>query len=607
MGNRDTLGAIMLKRCLAFATLSAVCLAAGFSGEAAPVSADSADASLDLSKEIDSAIEKVWIRDEIKPAPRSTDEEFVRRVYLDVVGLPPTREEAREFLDDERLDKRRLLIDTLLEDPRYGRHLADLWTPILRERGNDFGELSDGATDVLAVWLSEQFNADAGFDETITALVTAEGAISANPAAAYYGLMGLPARAPNMGGLTTKHFSGIQIQCAECHDHPYEEAWTQESFVGMASFFTGIEVKADFYIQPVDPRVETGPVPPRALIEAYAKSPDLPPEALNRINDLLTYDAPRLIGDRPVKTRDTKLWRKLFASWLTSDKNETARRYLANRFWSFLFGIGLLNPVDDFNALNEASHPELLAKLGNWFAARGYSVKQYYRAILNSRVYQLGGKGGKGGESWHFNRAIVRQLTPEQFFGALFSLRDGDSMLKPFARTTMNVYEQLRRFKTFQDVQKKENPDGDYQAVYDEALLQTYEGWIEKMGTEWKLQRGLASRYAALASDDERMRSDRFVLSIDQALSVLNGDVTRRLSDSRNGSLVYAIMRDFKTTDQRIEGLYLAILARHPTLTETRRALEFIAELAKDKTPEQVALEDLFYALVSTTEFATNH
>ena len=276
-------------RCLAFAAALSTCLALGFSTEPNAISAETSDPSATLTRLIDAEIEAVWVRDKLKPAMRSGDEEFVRRVYLDVVGLPPTREEAREFIDDDRLGKRRLLIDRLLDDPRFGQHLADLWTPILRERGNDFGELSDGATDVLAVWLAQQFNNDVGFDDVITALVTAEGAISENPAAAYYALMGLPARSPNMGGLTSKHFAGIQIQCAECHDHPYEDDWTQESFVGMASFFTGIEVKADFYVQPLDPRIETGPIPPRALIEAYAKSPDLPPEALNRVDDLLTY------------------------------------------------------------------------------------------------------------------------------------------------------------------------------------------------------------------------------------------------------------------------------------------------------------------------------
>src|SRR5690606_37918121 len=228
------------------------------------------------------------------------------------------------------------------------------------------------------------------------------------------------------------------------------------------------------------------------------------------------------------------------------------------------------------NSLNEASHPELLEKLGDWFA-RGYSVKKLYRAILNSRTYQLSSSGGEGGERWHFNHAPVRQLTAEQFFGTLFTLRDGDAMLKPFARQTVSQYERLRQLKTIQDMQG-EKPKDDYGAKFDDELLKTYEAWIGEMGVEWQLRRGLAAQYAALASDDERMQSETFSLSIDQALSILNGEVTRRLSDSRNGSLIYAIMRDHAETAARVENLYLAILSRRPTLGEKRRALEFLAE-----------------------------
>ena len=592
----------MLTRCLAFAAALSACLAVAFSGEPKPVAAEATDATRALTETIDAEIAKVWQRDGVKPAERALDEEFLRRVYLDTVGVPPTRAEAAAFIDDKRLDKRELLIETLLADERFGRHLADLWMPILRERGNDLAELGVSAGDVLAVWLAKQFNEDVRFDETVKALVTADGAISKNPAAAYYGLMGFPASTPNLAGLTTKHFAGMQIQCAECHDHPYEETWKQTTFRGMASFFTGIEVNADFYKQPVDPRVETKPIPPRNLIEAYAKSPDLPPEAFTRIEDLLTYDQPRLIGDKDVKTRDTELWRTIFANWLIASKNETMRRYQANRFWSFLFGIGLLNPVDDFNSLNEASHPELLDKLGDWFANKGFSVKRFYRAILNTRVYQLSGRGGEGGERWHFNRAPVRQLTPEQFFGALFTMRDGDAMLKPFSRTTLSQYERLRQFKTFQDMQPAPK-EGEYRQAYDDELLKTYEGWIAAMGAEWQLIRGLAAQYSALATDDERVQGETFTLSINQALSILNGEVTRRLSDSRNGSLVYAIMRDCKTTEERVDGMYLAILSRRAKMTEKRRAVEFL----KESTVEQLGLEDLLYALVSTTEFATNH
>jgi len=586
----------------------AACLAWGFDGGSRPVSADSTDTTQPVSEFIDAEIAKVWERDGVKPANLALDEVFLRRAYLDTVGVPPTREEARAFLDDEHLDKRRRLIDKLLDDPRFGQHLADLWMPILRERGNELGELGVSAGDVMAVWLADEFNKDTGFDEIVSAMVLAEGPISENPAAAYFGLQGFPASPADMGGLTTKHFAGIQIQCAQCHDHPYEDAWTQEAFKGMASFFTGIEIKADFYVQPIDPRIETTPIAPRKLLEAYAKSPDLPPEAFNRVNDLLTYDQPQLLGDRPVKTRDTKMWRKIYATWLTSPKNKTALQYQVNRFWSFLFGMGLLNPVDDFNSLNEASHPELLTKLGDWFGSHGHSVKKLYRAIMNSRTYQLGAKGEEGAEPWHFASAAPRQLTPEQFLGALFQLRDGPSILKSFARKTVNQYARLRQFKTFQEMQKaKGEGDMKNQAKFDEDLLKTYESWLAKMDMDWQVRRGLAQQYAALGSDDERMTSDTFTLSIDQALSILNGEVTRRLSDSRNGSLVYSIMRDFNKLDERIEGLYLAVLSRRPTLVELQRTLKYFAGLKEDGTPEQLGFEDLFYALVSTTEFATNH
>ena len=597
----------MLLRTFAVATALAASLALCFEGTSQPVAAETSNTTKPVSDLIDTEIMKVWERDGVKAAGHSRDEEFVRRVYLDTIGLPPTRDEARAFLDDKHLDKRERLIDTLLADPRFGQHLADLWMPILRERGSELGELGVSAGDVMAVWLSEQFNQDVGFDETVSAMVLAEGAISANPAAAYYGLMGFPARSPNMAGLTSKHFAGIQIQCAECHDHPYEDAWTQETFKGVASFFTGIEVEADFYVQPIDPRVVTKPIAPRKALEAYAKSPDLPPEAVNRINDLLTYDKPQLIGDSPVKSRDTTVWRKLYSAWLTSPKNKTAQQYQVNRFWSFLFGIGLLNPVDDFNSLNEASHPELLSKLGSWFAAKGFRVKKLYRAILNSRIYQLGGSGSEGDERWHFASSAPRQLTAEQFFGALFQLRDGDSILKPFARKTISQYARLRQFKAIRDMQEKNGEEVDENVKFDEDLLKTYEGWLDKMGTDWQVRRGLAQQYASLASDDERLHSDNFTLSIDQALSVLNGEVTRRLSDSRNGSLVYAIMRDNKSSEARVEALYLSVLSRRPNGTELRRALTYLKDIKEEGKPVQRGFEDLFYVLVSTTEFATNH
>lgn len=556
-----------------------------------------------LQQVIDREIQAACAKQGLSPGAPGSEEEFLRRVYLDVVGLPPTQAEALVFLDDRAEGKRAALVDKLLADPRFGEHLADLWLPILRQRGNDLGELGVSAGDVLAVWLARQFNEDVPFNATITALVTAEGPISENPASAYYALMGFPAPVADVAGLTLKNFAGMQMQCAQCHDHPYETAWTQRVFAGMAAFFSPIEVKADFYRQPIDPALASKDLPARALVEAYGKTPGLPVEAINRVADLLAYDKPQLIGDTALKTRDGQSWRRMMASWLTSPKNRTAMHYQVNRFWGFLFGIGLVNPVDDFNGLNTPSHPALLNALADdW--ARDFNVKRLYRAILNSGTWQRSSKGADPkAQGWHFAASRARPLTPEQFFGALFGMVEGDGFVKSFARQTQNAYQKLAQVSALVEQQKKSGAEPANVPRINSEALDRYLKQLEAMGPLWQIRRGLAAQYAQLASDDKRAQTDGLTGSIDQALAVLNGEVTRRIGGSLNGSLVFALMRDFKETPQRIEAMYLSVLSRRPTEAESLSARKLIEQA----TNANEGLEDLFFALISTTEFGTNH
>jgi len=555
-----------------------------------------------LSALIDREVAALWQRDELTPAPQSGDAEFVRRVYLDVVGEPPTRAETLAFLADEAPDKRERLIDTLLADARFGEHLADLWMPILRERGNnELAELGVSAGEILAHWLADQFNRNVRFDRIARDIITAQGPISQNPASAYYGLMGFPARVADAAGQTSKHFTGVQIQCAECHDHSYDPFWTQERFIGVASFLTGFEVQADFTTQPVDPTVRSIPVPTPAQVDAYLRGRELPSEAFGRVDDLRTYSQPRFPGDSPVRTRDGQMWRRMLADWMMSPEHPTTARYLVNRHWSFLFGIGLHNPVDDFNGLTEPSHPALLEALAADFR-RGYDVKRLYRAMLNSRVYQLSSAGGpEGAELWHFASAPVRQLTPEQFFGALFKLVDGETYVRSFAREQASAYHRLRQVAAIQEQQRRAGAQMQ-PARYNAETLNRYIARIDDMRPQWRIRRALAGQYAMLSQDDEMLMTEGFTLSINQALLVMNGDVTRRLSGSRLGSLVYAVLRDFEDEAKRVDAMFLSILARRPSETERAAA----AALLKDRN-ENEGWEDLFYALISTTEFATNH
>ena len=555
---------------------------------------------------IDQSFETMWTQQGITPSVRSSDEEFLRRVYLDLVGELPTRVQSTEFIRDPGPDKRARLIDVLLADTRFGEHLADLWSVILTKRGVDAG--FNSARDIFAVWLASQINANVGFDRIIEQIITATGRLSENPAVAYYLLMaeGRP-RTADIAGLTIKRFAGVQIQCAQCHDHLTNPQWTQEAFGGIASFFNAMEFKYDYTTLPLDPLIVDEAPPPKRALEAYRKQGKLEVDVRQRIDEMLKYTQPQLPNDKPVKTRSVDLWRSMIHRWLTSRDNPTPREYLVNRFWSFLFGAGFVNPVDDFDAGHGAHMPQLLTLLGKDFQDSGYDLKRLYRALLNSRVYQLSSAGGpQRAQPWQLASHPVRQLAAEQLYAAFFSLTGGDALVRAFeGRTTAGVAK-LRQYVDYIEDQKKKDPKGQYPNINRKALAR-YEKLIEPMGAKWQVRRGLASHYVTLTSDDEQIEIEGVQISVAQALELLNGDVTRRLGGSLNGTLLYDIFQESTRDDDRVSALYLAILTRQPNAAELKRALEYAAVERKTGRKDQEIYEDLFFALVSTTEFATNH
>jgi hypothetical protein len=587
------------------ALLALLAAAAAICGIGAARHDAKAQAAPTLTELIDHSFAEVWKRDGISPSKASSDEEFLRRVYLDVAGELPTRAEAAAFFNDTRADKRARLIEQLLADKRFGQHLADQWTVILAKRGQDAG--FNSARDLLAVWLAEQFNQNVGFGEITQQLITAKGHLSDNPAAAYYVLMGEPRPSTaDMAGLTLKHFSGVQIQCAQCHKHPYDEKLTQEVFGGVASFFNATDIKYDYTVLPLDPRIVDEPTPPKRALEGYLKGKNVDAEVRNRIEEMMRYTQPQLPDDKPVKARDVETWRPMVASWLTSRRNETVRQYLANRFWSFLLGNAFVTPVDDFNSFNKAALPELLAALGKDFQQSGYDVKRFYRGVLNSRVYQLSSTGApRNAQPWHFASYPVRQVSPEVFFANFFVLIGGDAFIRSFERQTTSAIDKLRAYAEFIEAQKAKDPKGEY-PKFNRPVLEKYERLIKPMDAKWQIRRGLASKYATLTADDEMNEAEGFSLTIDQALEVMNGDVTRRIGGSLNGTLLFELFEETKDDAERVRQLYLAVLTRQPSERELKRALDFISTERKTRKDAQI-YEDVFFALVSTTEFATNH
>jgi hypothetical protein len=552
-----------------------------------------------MSRLVDAELAKVWEREAIQPTTLTSDAEFLRRVFLDLLGVPPTPEEVRAFLKPGQSDavRRAELIDRLLLDPRQARHLADLWTNILMGRsGRDFG----GSTHIFAVWLAKQFERNVSFSKVIYDIITAEGRLSENPAVAVWART-LPYNIADAAGTLSKNLTGVQIQCAECHDHMYEPALTQEVFFGVASFFSGVTVRVNNRSLPVDPVVRDVPEVPRIP----ANFERLPAQARERVEQALRYSRPVTLDGDVLLTRDRTFWRPALARWMTSDENLQTARYVVNRHWAFLFGMGLVNPVDDFHSLNEPSHPELLDALARDLIAHGYDLRRLYRILLNSRAYQLSSAGRDDkAENWHFAAAQVRQLTPEQFFASLLQVGSAGDLARTY-RNRANPADALRRNfeRRLREMREREEDSPRPVFEFDDQALARLTAQLSKLDDGWFMRRGLAQAYARASSDDEMTESDGFTLTIDQALAVLNGDLTNRIAGSGRGSMLGDVMRAERDPAARLERVILTVLARMPSGEESQRLLAYVEE----QGGSNAAWEDVVFALLSTTEFATNH
>lgn len=553
----------------------------------------------EVTRRIDAEIAKVWERDKLKPAAESSDEEFLRRVYIDTIGLPPEPAEVEAFVKDKSKDKRAALIDKLLDDTRFSRHQADLWTNILVGRG---GRRNNGSNHLFALWMFEQMESKRPFSEVMYDIVTASGSLSENPAVAPLTLE-QPLRVPNIAGNLSKNLTGVQIQCAECHDHPYEEAWTEEVFAGVASFFSPLQLRVNVRSQPVDPSIGDDARPVRAPQGAMDR---LPENAQNRMRDIAKYNKPVSLDGVELKTKDRSLWRQAYAKWMVSKDNKQTARYIANRYWSFSFGIGLLNPIDDFNSFNEASHPELLEYLAQDLIDNKYDIRRMYRAMLNSRTWQLSGRQRPAkAESWHFASSATRQLNAEQFFGALVQIAGGDELASAYRLRIGDPAQAMERAaerRARQSEMNKEDPNArEYEQ--DATALTRYTTWYKKFNDAWYMRRAMAEGFSRLSSDDEMTDVDGFSLTIDQALLVMNGEVTNKLSGTGRGTFIDTVMRGSTDSKERVRQIYLRVLSRSPESAETNRMLDYIKG---EKDPAR-ALEDIMFALLASTEFATNH
>lgn len=342
--------------------------------------------------------------EKLRPAEDATDAEFLRRVSLDLHGVVPTAEQAAKFLASTDTDRRARLIDALLADERYGEHLADIW------QGYLISPLADdrwARADRLRKWLAERFNTKT-WDRIATELLTATGKLDENPATGYLVEGRLPRTVPDLTDLTSRHFLGIRLSCAQCHDHPFT-AWKQAEFWGMAAFFAPMQT-------PGKPKLvyQVGVRDDPAITLASLKD-GTPDGFLAR--------SPTFLGGKEPKA-GKEAGRAALAAWMTAPDNPYFARAAVNRTWWRLFGRGLGNPVDDLHPANAPSHPELLDLLAKKFVESGFDLKSLTRAIVSSRAYQRTSRPGGAPEKQAalFGRMSVKVLTAGQLYDSLAAI-----------------------------------------------------------------------------------------------------------------------------------------------------------------------------------------
>ena len=335
---------------------------------------------------IDGLVLKKLKKLNIAPSDLCSDSDYLRRVYLDVIGTLPTAEEARRFLADKRPNKRELLVDELLDRPEYADFWALKWADLLRVDRQVLGHKRAYA---FYRWIRESLATNKPFDQFTRELLTAEGPLEETGPANFYKVTKKPGETAST---LSQVLLGVRIACAECHHHPFDR-WSQTDYFGMTAFFAPVTVKTS-------PRGESvlsmgDPVTrhPRSgeTIQPYALATTMPDKAP--------------LGDRRI----------VLAEWMTSPQNPWFARNLANRVWAHMMGRGLVEPIDDVRDTNPPSNPELLDALAKNVGDTKFDMKKLIRTIAKSRTYQLSSKPNATNEKdeMNYSRSLFRRVEAE--------------------------------------------------------------------------------------------------------------------------------------------------------------------------------------------------
>jgi len=486
-------------------------------------------------------------------APLASDTEFVRRVYLDIAGRIPRVSEVREFLDDRRPDKRRLLVDKLLDGANYASHMTNIWRALLLPNNNNQQVQFLGGQ--IENWVRGRVRDNVPYDKMIRDLITTPIAAPPRPGRpAVRG--GIPnpgdaggiaffqvneSKAENLAAATSRLFLGVKIECAQCHDHPFAK-WTRKQFWEYTAFFAGVR-----------------PQNPQAGVFGGTFE-DANVREISMTGSERNIQARFLDGKRPT-FRENVTSRMALADWMTHPDNPFFARAAVNRLWEHFFGIGIVDPVDDFREDNPASHAELLDDLAKGLVAHKFDLKFVIRAITASQAYQRTSVvTDRSQEDLRaFARMPLKGLTPEQIFDSL--------------ATAVGYRGEATGARFVGGFGAGNTPRGE--------ILTKFANPVD--------------------------RRTEYQTTILQALALMNGRfIADATSLTRSETLAGVIDFPGMDTQQKLDTLYMAALARPMRGSEAGRLIPYV-DAGGPSRDSKKALADVFWVLLNSSEFLLNH
>lgn len=483
---------------------------------------------------IDELVANKWKRMKIEPSGVCNDTDFIRRLYIDLTGLPPSADEVRAFMTDktEMRTKRNALIDKLIGSDAFVDHWTNKWADMLQVNSKFLG--AEGATS-LRSWIREQVKSNTPYDRFAYRIMTATGSNKDNPAASYFKVLREPTEIMEN---TTHLWLATRFNCNKCHDHPFER-WTQDQYYETAAFFSQTELKAD-------PNAKGQTIGGTAVEGAKPLFEIVADKTAGEMTHLRTNQvAPATLPyHKDLAPPAAKSRREQFAAWLTSPQNDYFALSYANRIWGYLTGTGVIEPLDDIRAGNPPTNPELLQYLTNEFVQSGFNVRQLMRSICQSRTYQLALDTNKWNDDdkTNYSHAKARRLPAEVLFDAVHAVTGSSPNIPGVA-------------------------PGTRAAQLADAQVKLPDGFLGNFGRPVR------------ESVCECERSND--VNLGPVMALMSGPtVGDAISDSKNQ--IARLVSDIKDDSKLVDEIFMRILNRPATPKEIEAALASMREMANE-------------------------